>query len=202
MAAYITGASGTVILEGLLDGGKNTGVVTDENYKRTMKITDNPIEEGSDINDHAQIQPPDLSIKAVVIDGKYKEILTAMYDNREFVSYNYIESEDNLLIKSLVMKHDAKNATGFSADITFKKIKMVSSQKVKVAIPASSTGKTPVPHQMVALNKKAARLLRAKKLTVYWPPNLQAITARSARQLQGGKYGIICYLGLHSYRRG
>ena len=71
MAYTITGEKcGTVRLD-----AEKTGVVVTESVQRSSKVTSNPVEKGSDINDHVINDPVVFSITGVFLDeecGKKK----------------------------------------------------------------------------------------------------------------------------------
>ena len=64
MAYTITGEKcGTVRLD-----AEKTGVVVTESVQRSSKVTSNPVEKGSDINDHVINDPVVFSITGVFLD--------------------------------------------------------------------------------------------------------------------------------------
>lgn len=129
----ITGDSGTVLLEGVRYGGRsNTGVVKTEDVTYKNKVTSNPVETGSSVNDHVFIENNGFSITATVIDGTLRDILMNMRDNRDLLKYRGIESFDDIVITSLKMTPSAQNETGFELAMSFQKIEFVTAQKVKI----------------------------------------------------------------------
>ena len=71
MAYTITGEKcGTVRLD-----AEKTGVVVTESVQRSSKVTSNPVEKGSDINDHVINDPVVFSITGVFLDEDQSDIL-------------------------------------------------------------------------------------------------------------------------------
>ena len=75
MAYTITGEKcGTVRLD-----AEKTGVVVTESVQRSSKVTSNPVEKGSDINDHVINDPVVFSITGVFLDEDQSDILERMW---------------------------------------------------------------------------------------------------------------------------
>ena len=64
MAYTLSGSCGTVRLD-----ARTTGVVINESVQRTSKVTSNPVEQGSDINDHVVNDPIKFTITGVTGGG-------------------------------------------------------------------------------------------------------------------------------------
>ena len=92
-----------------------TGVVTSESVSRSSTITDNPVEGGSNIQDHVFTQPLSFQISGTAINGG--DIIT--YTGRNRIS--------NLVIQQLQSTHDAKNRGGFTFTATLKQVTLGSS---------------------------------------------------------------------------
>lgn len=79
MAYTITGEKcGTVRLD-----AEKTGVVVTESVQRSSKVTSNPVEKGSDINDHVINDPVVFSITGVFLDEDQSDILISIHALRE-----------------------------------------------------------------------------------------------------------------------
>ena len=129
----IIGDSGTVLLEGVRYGGRtNTGVVKTEDATFKNKVTSNPVETGSDINDHIFDETDTFSIAATVIDGTCRDLLLSMRNNHDLLQYRGVHSFDDLVITSLKMSPQPSNETGFELSMSFQKINFVTAQKVKI----------------------------------------------------------------------
>ena len=83
MAYTITGEKcGTVRLD-----AEKTGVVVTESVQRSSKVTSNPVEKGSDINDHVINDPVVFSITGVFLDEDQSDILERMWKEKDVVEY-------------------------------------------------------------------------------------------------------------------
>ena len=152
----IIGESGTVLLEGVRAGGRsNTGVVIDEDVSRKSKVTENPVETGSNVNDHILFENNGFSITAMVVDGNMRDILKRMHENGELVKYRGIESFDDLVITDLKMKYTPNNQSGFALSMTFKKLLLVSAQKVKIKGSITSMAQSDASTKKSPTTKKA-----------------------------------------------
>ena len=81
MAYTITGEKcGTVRLD-----AEKTGVVVTESVQRSSKVTSNPVEKGSDINDHVINYPVGFSITGVFLDEDQSDILERMWKEKDVV---------------------------------------------------------------------------------------------------------------------
>ena len=79
VAYTITGEKcGTVRLD-----AEKTGVVVTESVQRSSKVTSNPVEKGSDINDHVINDPVVFSITGVFLDEDQSDILISIHALRE-----------------------------------------------------------------------------------------------------------------------
>ena len=82
MAYTITGEKcGTVRLD-----AEKTGVVVTESVQRSSKVTSNPVEKGSDINDHVINDPVVFSITGVFLDEDQSDILERMWKEKDMES--------------------------------------------------------------------------------------------------------------------
>lgn len=105
----------------------------EETITYDSNVTDNAVEDGSDIADHIQPKPPEIHITGVQIglNGFPKDDLNKLLsyrDNAETVDYYGTSSFNNCAITSLQQKQSADVGNGFSFDITMKVINVVSSQ--------------------------------------------------------------------------
>lgn len=138
MSVIIRGDSGVVIIEGVANGGSNTGVVTSEKVSFKNKATSNPIEDGSNVNDHVTLDPTSFSITGILVGGDEARLtLEAMRDNRDLLEYKGTRELDNLVILSLDEDSTAQNKNGVGITISFQQMNLVASQKtdVKMTMP-------------------------------------------------------------------
>ena len=107
MAYTITGEKcGTVRLD-----AATTGVIVTESIQRSSKVTSNPVERGSDINDHAITDPIRLTITGVTIKGDGQaSILRRMWKERDIVEYVGRNRVSSCVITSYKSDSDAQDA--------------------------------------------------------------------------------------------
>lgn len=92
-----------------------TGVVTSESVSRSSTITDNPVEGGSNIQDHVFTQPLSFQISGTAINGADTiAALQKMWKSGDIITYTGRNRISNLVIQQLQSTHDAKNRGGFT----------------------------------------------------------------------------------------
>ena len=106
-----------------------TGVVNSEDVTRSSTITDNPVEGGSNIQDHVFHQPLSFQISGVAINGADPiSALQKMWKSGDIITYTGRNRIENLVIQQLRSTHDAAHKTGFSFTATLKQITLGSSE--------------------------------------------------------------------------
>lgn len=106
-----------------------SGVVNSEDVTRSSTITDNPVEGGSNIQDHVFHQPLSFQISGVAINGADTiSALQKMWKSGDIVTYTGRNRIENLVIQQLKSTHDAAHKTGFSFTATLKQITLGSSE--------------------------------------------------------------------------
>lgn len=106
-----------------------TGVVNSEDVTRSSTITDNPVEGGSNIQDHVFHQPLSFQISGVAINGVDTiSALQKMWKSGDIITYTGRNRIENLVIQQLRSTHDAAHKTGFSFTATLKQITLGSSE--------------------------------------------------------------------------
>ena len=106
-----------------------TGVVNSEDVTRSSTITDNPVEGGSNIQDHVFHQPLSFQISGVAINGADTiSALQKMWKSGDIITYTGRNRIENLVIQQLRSTHDAAHKTGFSFTDTLKQITLGSSE--------------------------------------------------------------------------
>ena len=112
MAYTITGEKcGTVRLD-----AEKTGVVVTESVQRSSKVTSNPVEKGSDINDHVINDPSD--------------ILERMWKEKDVVEYTGRTRISDCVITSFKSDISADNKNGSRFTVSLKVINRVSAEYV------------------------------------------------------------------------
>ena len=119
MAYTITGEKcGTVRLD-----AEKTGVVVTESVQRSSKVTSNPVEKGSDINDH-------VIITGVFLDEDQSDILERMWKEKDVVEYTGRTRISDCVITSFKSDISADNKNGSKFTVSLKVINRVSAEYV------------------------------------------------------------------------
>ena len=128
MAYTITGEKcGTVRLD-----AATTGVIVTESIQRSSKVTSNPVERGSDINDHAITDPIRLTITGVTIKGDGQaSILRRMWKERDIVEYVGRNRVSSCVITNYKSDSDAKHKDGSSFTIQLQVVNITSAEYVE-----------------------------------------------------------------------
>lgn len=136
MAYTLVGRKGgTVRFEPL-----ENGLVEKESESYSSSITSNPIEDGSNINDHVNNAAGTLNISGVIIGGESAvNALKAMRDARDVMTYTGASRMSNLVFTSLKFDRSYKNKNGASFAATLKQILTTSPEYVPMGSEVSMT---------------------------------------------------------------
>ena len=128
MAYTLSGSCGTVRLD-----ARTTGVVINESVQRTSKVTSNPVEQGSDINDHVVNDPIKFTITGVTINGDGQAaLMRRMWNQKDILTYTGRNRISNCVITSLSTTIDAKNANGAKFTMQLQVVNLASSDYVEM----------------------------------------------------------------------
>lgn len=154
-----------------------TGVVSKESESYSSSVTSNPIENGSDINDHVNNDAGTLSISGVIVGGEGAiNALKAMRESRDILTYVGATRMANLVFTSLKFDRDYKNRNGASFSATLKQIKTSSPEYVPMDAQVSMTGQDAGKSG----NPQLAKTANAGMTTVA----IQSVSAASADRYQ------------------
>ena len=107
------------------------GVVEKESESYSSAVTSNPIENGSDINDHVNNDAGTFSISGTIVGGESAiNALKAMRDARDIMTYTGVPRISNLVFTSLKFDRSYKNRDGASFSATFKRVQTISPEYV------------------------------------------------------------------------
>lgn len=136
MAYTLAGRKGgTVRFEPL-----ENGLIEKESESYSSSVTSNPIEDGSDINDHVNNAAGALNISGVIIGGEGAvNALKAMREARDVITYIGMTRMANLVFTSLKFDRSYKNRNGASFSATLKQIKTTSPEYVPMGVAVSMT---------------------------------------------------------------
>lgn len=115
-----------------------SGVVTKESVTRSSNVTDNPVEGGSNINDHVFRNPPQFQISGTAISRDSYEKLERMWKEGDVLTYTGQVRIDMLVIQNLSQTFDKNNRDGFGFTASLKRIQLVSSQQATASSLMSS----------------------------------------------------------------
>lgn len=121
MAYIISGQCGVVRLD-----PRQTGIVTAESAQYSSKATSNPIENGSDINDHVVTDPEKYTVTGVTIGGNAAGILSRMWKERDILEYIGRIHVSSCVITSLKQDISAKNRDGVSFTLQLQVVNITS----------------------------------------------------------------------------
>lgn len=116
----------------------DAGIITKESLTRSSTITDNPVEGGSNINDHVFRNAQQFTLTGVAVSQSAYSKLEQMWQQGDILTYMGAVCIDMLVIQNLSQNFDASNANGFGFTITLKKIQIVSSQQASTSSMMSS----------------------------------------------------------------
>lgn len=106
---------------------RQTGIVSAESSMFTSKATSNPIENGSDINDHVVREPEKYTLTGVTIGGSTSaETLKRMWKEGDILEYAGRIHVSSCVITSLKQDISAKNKTGASFTIQLQVVNITS----------------------------------------------------------------------------
>ncbi len=108
------------------------GLVEKESESYSSSVTSNPIENGSDINDHVNNDAGTFSISGTIIGGESAvNALKAMRDSRDILTYTGVSRMTNLVFTSLKF------------DRSYKSQNLRLSRRLEEALEGHNTDNTP-----------------------------------------------------------
>lgn len=151
-----------------------TGIVEKESESYSSSVTSNPVEAGSEMNDHINNASGTLNISGTVVGGDNAiNRLKAMRDSRDILTYIGITCMRNLVFTNLKFDYSYKNKKGASFSATLKQIQITSADFVPTDTVLSminqDTGKSS--------NAQLAKTSNAGLTTV----SLQTVSSASAK---------------------
>lgn len=148
-------------------------------HQSSLKITSHPVQTGSNIADHAYVEPSILVmeigmsdamesyIKGQFSDGSsrsvsaYQTLSKLQADRLPLQIYTRLRTYKNMLIEQITAPDDVKTGYGLKASVRFKEIFVVDVAAVKVSARPQTTGTTNRGTQQPAeVNETVLRQLR------------------------------------------
>lgn len=112
-------------------------VVIRENHNSKLKITSNPIETGSDVTDHAYVEPKELELEAIMagmaanpaaVAASYQSIIALQATREPFALVTGLMVYKNMLIEEVSVQRDKGNATILFFTARLKEVIIVDTQ--------------------------------------------------------------------------
>lgn len=118
-----------------------------ESHKRTVKITDHPVEVGSPISDHIEDQPDEVTLRVMFSDAPpndpasfpdrarrmYGELVRLMQSHDTFQLVTGLDLYEDMAIESITVKRTSKTGYVVEADVSFRQLRIA--QQLAVTIP-------------------------------------------------------------------
>ena len=130
---------------------RQTGIVSAESAQYSSKATSNPIENGSDINDHVVTDPVKYTLTGVTIGGdSAAATLRRMWKERDILDYIGRDRISSCVITNMKQDISAKNKTGVGFTIQLQVVNItsagyVSSGEQLMSMQDAETGENAAP---------------------------------------------------------
>lgn len=129
-------------------------------HNKQLEITQNPVETGASVVDHAYVKPATVTMKIIVsdvhaslVEGQFSDswsravsawnVLKQLQEDRIPVSVlTKLELYENMLIQNLQATDEANTYTTLSADVTLQEIPIARVRTVKISSADQATIKT------------------------------------------------------------
>jgi len=160
---------------------RQTGIVSAESAQYSSKATSNPIENGSDINDHVVCDPEKYTLTGMTIGGSGSvDTLKRMWKERDILEYTGRIHVASCVITSLKQDISAKNKTGTSFTIQLQVVNVTSAGYVasgeqlmsmqdadatEAAAPMSTTAKSSGTNQTKATTADGLKTTTAQSIS-------------------------------------
>lgn len=150
-----------------------TGVIEKESESYSSSVTSNPIEAGSDINDHVNNDAGTLNLSGTIVGGDDAvNALKAMRDSRDILTYAGVTRMANLVFTNLKFDYSYKNRDGASFTATLKQIQTTAPEYVPMDAVQTMVSQDAGKSQ----DQQLARTTKAGLATV----SLQSVSPSSA----------------------
>lgn len=155
---------------------RQTGIVTAESAQYSSKATSNPMENGSDINDHVVTDPVKYTLTGVTIGGDAAAAtLRKMWQQRDILEYIGRGRVASCVITSMKQDISARNKTGVAFTIQLQAVNITSagyaaSGEQLMSMQDANTGESAAPMNSAArssgTNQKKATTADGLKTTM------------------------------------
>lgn len=130
-------------------GALQIDAVISENHESLMVITDNPVEQGSNVNDHAYVEPKRVTLDIANNNAadSYTDLLRIQASRQPLTIVTGLVVYTNMLIESINATRDKRTSRILSAQVSFKEVIIVGTQSVQATIntQTESIGESNIP---------------------------------------------------------
>lgn len=116
-------------------------VLLSESVNRSARITDKTVEDGSNINDHIQLNSFSVPISCRMTTNAFINLqqLISFFESKEILTYIGRNSVSSVSIESLDTNHPRDNIGGFDFVMVLKQIRFTVTQETEIVPPALTT---------------------------------------------------------------
>lgn len=115
-----------------------------EGHDSTLSITDNPIEDGSSVSDHAYLNPRYLTLEirqgAETAVDTYDLLLELQALREPFDIISGLAEYFNMMIENISADRDKKTAKILSATVTLREVRIVGTESLAIRAPQRTIG--------------------------------------------------------------
>lgn len=134
-----------------------------ENHSHSLQVTEHPVEQGSDIADHARIKADVLTMDCYLSDGANPgkssdlyERLRLLQDTSQLLTViTKLRTYESMILESISAPRSAREAGGLHVALTFKQIELVQNKTTVVTVT-----RDPITKKKVSTGKQAAQLAK------------------------------------------
>ena len=136
-----------------------TSAIKDTSKSRSSQVTSNPVEDGSEMQDHHVNMPAQFSLNGVTVGGaEAYNRLEKMQEKHDLLTYAGKVRMSNLVIESLQRTDNKDNADGCAFSVGFKQVQIGSSEYVKAGeAPMMSAQDAGAPKAMAGSQTSAMK---------------------------------------------
>lgn len=146
--------------------------VISESVEMSNRITAHAVEDGQDVADHVSPEPDGLPITGVIVGDDAPQKLAKLREfrnNAELLTFVGRNIMANVVIESLVTRHNARTRDGFEFDITLRRVRIAQVQEVQIAAPSNLAGLRAETQTKQVQNKGRQQPKRKEPFFIFQP---------------------------------
>lgn len=131
-------------------GGVFLNTVFNETPRRSVVLTDHPVESGANITDHVEKQSRTMSINGIITGADAAARIKKLEDfmnKGTLLQYTYRNAWSNVVIEDITTKHDKTDKRGFKFDIALKEIRLAKPTVIAKLTPQVKAQAAPVANK-------------------------------------------------------